>query len=135
MLFRICGTVRVLEGATRLSSCARVVFAAALLLFCAAGQGWAQNTPPPPNTPANAGAAIHVRTNVVMVRVVVRDAKGNPVSGLARSDFHVFDNKKEQSITHFSAETPTAAGLAVAQAPASSGKNSVARSEERRVGK
>src|SRR5579864_2873342 len=97
----------------------------ALLTVLAAG-GVAQENSNPPAAQGQAGAAIHVRTNLVMVRVMVRDAKGNPVSGLARSDFHVFDNKKEQSITHFSAETPTAAGLAVAQAPASSGKNSVA---------
>ena len=74
----------------------------------------------------DAANTLHIQTNLVIVRVVVRDAKGNPVSGLARSDFHVFDNKKEQSITHFSAETPAAAGPAVAQAPASSGKNSTA---------
>jgi VWFA-related protein len=97
----------------------------ALLTVLAAG-GVAQENSNPAAAQGQAGAAIHVRTNLVMVRVVVRDAKGNPVSGLARSDFHVFDNKKEQSITHFSAETPTAAGPAVAQGPASSAKNSVA---------
>lgn len=94
------------------------------LLAVLAARGVAQGNPAAAQ--GQAGAAIHVRTNLVMVRVVVRDAKGNPVSGLARGDFHVFDNKKEQSITHFSAETPAAAGPAVAQAPASSGKSSVA---------
>jgi VWFA-related protein len=96
------------------------------LLAVLAARGVAQENSNPAAAQGQAGAAIHVRTNVVMVRVVVRDAKGNPVSDLVRSDFHVFDNKKEQSITHFSAETPTAAGPAVAQAPASSGKNTVA---------
>jgi VWFA-related protein len=90
-----------------------------------AARGVARENSNPAAAQDQAGA-IHVRANLVIVRVVVRDAKGNPVSGLARSDFRVFDNKKEQSITHFSAATPAAAGPAVAQKRASSGKESVA---------
>jgi VWFA-related protein len=69
---------------------------------------------------------LRVRTNSVIVRVIVRDAKGNPVSGLARSDFHVFDNKKEQPIAYFSAETSAVATPSLAKVPADSLKNSVA---------
>ncbi|HEV2304111.1 MAG TPA: VWA domain-containing protein [Candidatus Acidoferrales bacterium] len=68
---------------------------------------------------------LRVRTNVVIVRVVVRDAKGNPVGGLARGDFHVLDDKKEQRITYFLAETPSAVSVAP-EAPATGVKNSVA---------
>ena len=44
----------------RLSSCARVC-GAVLLVFCAGGLAWAQNTPPPLYTPANAGAPLSTR--------------------------------------------------------------------------
>lgn len=54
--------------------------------------------------------AIRSQTNLIVVRVVVRDAKGNPVSGLTRNDFQLFDNKKPQVISSFSAESPEAAG-------------------------
>ena len=36
-------------------------------------------------------AAIKVRVNLVLVRVVVRDAAGKIVSGLKQDDFQVFD--------------------------------------------
>ncbi|HXJ96748.1 MAG TPA: VWA domain-containing protein [Terriglobia bacterium] len=45
-----------------------------------------------------------VQRNEVMVRVIVRDSKGNPVSHLKQSDFRIFDNRKPQLITHFSVE-------------------------------
>src|SRR6185437_13626654 len=48
------------EGTMRLSSCARVC-GAVLLVFCAGGLAWAQNTPPPLYTPANAGAPLSTR--------------------------------------------------------------------------
>lgn len=94
------------------------------LLAVLAARGVAQGNPAAEQ--GQEGAAIHVRTNLVMVRVVVRDAKGNPVSGLARSDFHVFDNKKEQPIAYFSADTSAVATPSLAEAPAGSLKNSVA---------
>jgi VWFA-related protein len=40
------------------------------------------------------------------VRVVVRDAHGQVVPNLRREDFQLFDNRKPQAITYFSAETP-----------------------------
>jgi VWFA-related protein len=52
-----------------------------------------------------------VQRNEVMVRVVVRDSKGNLVRNLKQADFRIFDNRKPQLITHFaleSAEAPTA---------------------------
>ena len=44
---------------------------------------------------------LKVQSNLVIVRVVVRDAKGEPVRGLKKDDFRVFDQGKEQSITQF----------------------------------
>lgn len=69
---------------------------------------------------------LRVRTNLVIVRVLVRDAKGNPVSGLARGNFHVFDNRKEQSIAYFSAEASAVVTPSPAEVPAGSLKNSMA---------
>jgi VWFA-related protein len=42
------------------------------------------------------------------VRVVVRDNHGNAVTGLAQSDFQIFDNGKPQEIAYFSAESGAA---------------------------
>jgi VWFA-related protein len=43
-------------------------------------------------------------TNLVLVPVVVRDAKGEAVGSLTKADFKLFDNDKEQAITSFSIE-------------------------------
>jgi VWFA-related protein len=42
--------------------------------------------------------------NLVLVRVVVRDPKGQPVKGLSKEDFALRDDGKPQKITHFSME-------------------------------
>jgi VWFA-related protein len=47
-----------------------------------------------------------VRVNLVLVRVVVRDAQGKIVPNLKKEDFQVFDNRKLQTISSFSVETP-----------------------------
>lgn len=75
-----------------------------------------QSNPPP---------LIRLRTNVIVVRVVVTDVKGNPVGGLKQSDFRLFDNKRPQAITYFSAEVPPAAAPALPEAkqPAEVAKN------------
>jgi VWFA-related protein len=54
--------------------------------------------------------ALHAQRNEVLVRVVVRDAKGNVVTQLQKDDFQIFDNGKPQAITHFSLETSGASG-------------------------
>jgi VWFA-related protein len=63
-----------------------------------------------------ARAQIKVETTLVTVKVVVRDAKGRPVSGLHKEDFHLLDNGKLREITGFSVEAATAA---ISQVPAS----------------
>src|ERR1700722_7288528 len=66
---------------------------------------------------------IKVASNLVVVRVVVRDARGVPVEGLKKEDFHLFDRGKEQTIIQFeiegsastsSSSTPNAPGQALA---------------------
>jgi VWFA-related protein len=47
-----------------------------------------------------------VRVNEVLVRVVVRDESGRVVSDLKKENFQLFDNRKPQTITSFTVETP-----------------------------
>jgi VWFA-related protein len=47
-----------------------------------------------------------LRVNLVQVRVVVRDEKGELVKDLKREDFQLFDQGKPQIITTFGVETP-----------------------------
>jgi VWFA-related protein len=52
-----------------------------------------------------------VRVNLALVRVVVRDSKGQVVPNLRKEDFQLFDNRKPQAITYFSVETPESQAL------------------------
>ena len=49
---------------------------------------------------------LQAERNLVMVRVVVRDAKGATVDNLRKEDFQLFDHGKLQAISHFSLEKP-----------------------------
>jgi hypothetical protein len=51
---------------------------------------------------------LKVTSNLVVVRVVVRDAQGKPVEGLRKEDFRLFDRGEEQSITQFAVESSVA---------------------------
>ena len=62
-----------------------------------------------------------VQRNMVVVRVIVRDANGRPVPTLRKEDFRLFDNGKAQPIDQFSVESPR---VAPATAPAAPGKPS-----------
>ena len=44
-------------------------------------------------------------TRLVQVSVIAQDKKGDPIEGLTRDDFAVFDNGKEQKISVFSVES------------------------------
>jgi len=64
-----------------------------------------------------------VRVNLVLVRVVVRDQQGKIVSNLKKEDFQLYDNRKLQTISSFSVETPetrTASAVASSAAEGSS---------------
>lgn len=71
--------------------------------------GWgalAQTSDKAPAPPASqAPFQLKVNSNLVVVRVVVRDADGKPVEGLQKEDFKILDQGKEQSISHFEVET------------------------------
>jgi len=79
------------------------VFAA--LCFSLAGQ---TNDKNPAETKAQAPFQLRVASNLVVVRVVVRDAQGKPVEGLKEEDFKLFDRGKEQTIKQFEVETSPA---------------------------
>jgi VWFA-related protein len=51
---------------------------------------------------------LKVTSNLVVVRVVVRDAQNKPVESLKKEDFKLFDRGKQQSISQFALEIPAA---------------------------
>ena len=51
---------------------------------------------------------LKVTSNLVVVRVVVRDAQNKPVENLTKEDFKLFDRGKQQPITQFALEIPAA---------------------------
>src|SRR5206468_1124279 len=53
-------------------------------------------------------AVFKVRVNLVLVRVVVRDAQGKVVENLHQEDFALFDGRKPQVVSFFNVETPVA---------------------------
>jgi VWFA-related protein len=100
---------------------------ALLAVFFAACQAQAQDAPaksetqapatqaPAAPTPANETSEVstrdtpptfRVRVNLVLVRVVVRDANGQIVTNLKKEDFQLSDNRKPQVISTFNTETP-----------------------------
>lgn len=70
--------------------------------------------------------SFHLESNLVIVRIVVRDAGGHSVTGLKREDFKLFDQGKEQAISQFEEEpsrppTTGSTGASQPQAASSSG--------------
>jgi VWFA-related protein len=62
--------------------------------------------------PASPRATLRVDTNLVLVPVSVNDPLSRPVSGLEKEHFRLFEDKVEQTITHFAMDDePIAAGL------------------------
>jgi VWFA-related protein len=49
---------------------------------------------------------VQVQRNMVLVRAIVRDSNGRPVSRLRKEDFRLWDNGKPQEIDQFAVETP-----------------------------
>lgn len=91
----------------------RGMAAAALLLFACLAEIPVQAQPPSPAPPAQNGpeiaahdapATFTTKVNLVMVPVVVRDAKGKAIGTLQKEDFQLFDKGKPQTITRFSIE-------------------------------
>jgi VWFA-related protein len=87
----------------------------AVIALALASLGLAQAAPEPQHQePASASEissydeipTFKVKVNVVLVRVIVRDAQGHAIGTLKREDFQLFDNKKPQTITSFTVERP-----------------------------
>jgi VWFA-related protein len=75
----------------------------------------------------DAPTTFKVRVNLVLVRVVVRDAQGKVVSNLRKEDFQLFDSRKLQTISSFNVESPeTRTASAVASSNAQAGYSSSA---------
>ena len=69
----------------------------------------AANGPPAANAPemttsADQPVTFKSKVNLVMVPVVVRDAKGEVLGNLTKADFQLFDKGKKQEITQFTVE-------------------------------
>jgi len=84
----------------RLLKKALAVFSGLGLLFQAAVPTLAQQSPQPPAQEAR----IEVTTELVLVNVVARDKKGNPVQDLQKEDFTLFEDGKKQQISTFDFE-------------------------------
>ena len=112
-----------------------------MLLMAGAGASVCAQTPSPPDVPPAASApaqtpaepakpqtpsandntevssrdtapTFKVRVNLVLVRVVVRDQQGKVVPNLHKEDFLLTDNRKPQTISSFSVETPESRAVA-----------------------
>ena len=77
-----------------------LTFAAAV--FLSAPIAWAQSAA---SSAENQNEVrFKAETDLVLVPVVVRDAKGNAVGNLRKEDFQIFDKRKPQEITKFAVE-------------------------------
>jgi len=82
--------------------------AAALFLFGVIAGAQSPQTAPPRDTAEMSArdvpATFSTKVNLVMVPVVVRDAKGQAIGTLQKEDFQLFDKGKPQAISKFSIE-------------------------------
>ncbi len=85
-----------------------LTFLAANLLVIFVGAAYAQTTEAPEIASREEEPAFKLlaQRNLVLVRVVVRDARGAVVSNLQQADFQLFDRGKKQAILNFSMEKP-----------------------------
>jgi VWFA-related protein len=93
------------------------VVALSLLVPAVTTAVWGQAEPSSPQTQSvsveskadvradSPSLTIKARSNLVQVRVVVRDADDKPVAGLKAEDFQIFDENQLQTISTFAVET------------------------------
>src|ERR1700692_915016 len=91
------------------------ILAAAVLLSPAASL-----TGQEPDKPGASQTPIRVSTELVLVNVVARDKKGNPIRDLKQGDFSLYEDGKKQQISTFDFEDvdqlPMTAGATVSGA-------------------
>jgi hypothetical protein len=85
-----------------LARCLAIALLAAFVFPAKRARAKVQTNTTASNLPAT---RLKVTSNLVVVRVVVRDAQGKPVKGLRKEDFKLFDSGKEQPIVQFEAES------------------------------
>src|SRR5882724_1108239 len=90
-----------------------------LPLASLAQQAPVQQPPAPPA--AQAPQAIRTTTELVLVNVVARDKKGNPVRDLKREDFTVLEDGQKQQVSSFDFENIDEMALAGQTAPTATG--------------
>ena len=69
-------------------------------------------TEEPQQQPKQQQPVIRTTTRLVEVSVVVQDKNGNPITGLTKEDFKLFDQGKQQSIALFSGSSPVPVSVA-----------------------
>ncbi len=74
----------------------------------------AQQQPPP--------ARLRVTTELVLVNVVVRDKKGNPIADLKQGDFTLYEDGQKQQISSFDFENVNELQMAGTAGPTINGK-------------
>src|SRR3569833_110130 len=87
-----------------LSGKARFCLAAAAIAVLTAGSSLAQSAAGETSAAPQGGLTFGTTTNEVIVPVTVTDTKGKFVSDLVQSDFHIFDEGREQKVDFFSHE-------------------------------
>lgn len=73
----------------------------------------AQSSEPSSEVDAHASVPFQSHVNLVPVRVVVHDSNGKVVPGLTKEDFRLFQDRRPQTISHFSVETLASAAQQV----------------------
>jgi VWFA-related protein len=91
-IFKILGTL-----SHTVASMLLLVF----VLLCSPAEAQSQTSNQPSRDQSATPFQLKVTSNLVVVRVVVRDGDGKPVEGLRKEDFKLFDRGKEQAITQF----------------------------------
>src|SRR5258708_10806374 len=82
------------------------------------GQKTARAAAPGQQSAYETSAVLKVKTRLVVVDVVARDAKGAPVTDLKQEDFTVIEDGKEQKLRIFNFQQPDDSVAAPAQSPA-----------------
>jgi VWFA-related protein len=108
----------------RPASYVAALFVSVIFVVAAGGEGFPQSqqvsqpTPPPQSgQKRTASPPVRVTTRMVQVNVIVQDKDGNPVTGLTKDDFVLFDQGQRQQIASFSVQTNRLSSASAAAPP------------------